>query len=91
MSGNSGIGPTFDDYFSDKQDQVVRPMILMMKKLQRESDDVNMYEKETTMSTRINLRANSMSSRKKELLDRVISDTLRPIYEQSLTLMSEKE
>ena len=31
MSGNSGIGPTFDDYFSDKQDQVVRPMILMMK------------------------------------------------------------
>lgn len=91
IGGNNGIGPAFDDYFSDKQDQVVKPMILMMKKLQRESDDVNMYEKETTMSTRINLKANSMSSRKKELLDRVISDTLRPIYEQSLALMSEKE
>lgn len=91
MGGKSGIGPAFDDYFSDKQDQVVKPMTLMMKKLERESDNIDMYEKETTTSTRINLKANSMSFRKKELLDRVISDTLRPIYEQSLVLMSEKE
>lgn len=91
IGGPNGIGPSFDDYFSDKQDQVVRPMTSIMHKLDRDSDDMAMYEKETTNSLRINLKANSMSARKKYLLEDAISDTLRPIYEQSLALMPEKE
>ena len=90
IGGERGIGPAFDDYFSDKQDQVVEPLILLMKKLKREFDNVGMYEKETT-PTRINLKANSMSAQKRRILEGTLSDALRPIYEQSLAAMSEKE
>jgi hypothetical protein len=60
----------------------------MMQRLERESDDIGMYEAQTE-ATRINLKANSMNARKLELLERVISDVLRPIYERSSALMME--
>ena len=88
IGGTGGIGPAFDDYFSDKPEQVVKPMTLMMQRLERESDDIGMYEAQTE-ATRINLKANSMNARKLELLERVISDVLRPIYERSSALMME--
>lgn len=88
IGGTGGIGPAFDDYFSDKPEQVVKPMTLMMQRLERESDDIGMYEAQTE-ATRINLKANSMNARKLELLERVISDALRPIYERSSALMME--
>lgn len=91
IGGPNGIGPAFDDYFGSRQDQVVRPMNLMTKKLSRENDNIGMYEQETVKPLRVNLKAASMNARKKELLDVVISDTLQPIYEQSLALMSESE
>lgn len=88
IGGAGGIGPAFDDYFSDKPEQVVKPITLMMQRLEREADDIGMYEAQTE-ATRINLKANSMNSRKSELLERVISDILRPIYERSSALMME--
>lgn len=91
ISGPNGTGPIFDEYFSDKPDEVVRPITEIMKRLDRTADDMKMYEKGSAATTRIELKKNSMSSRKKELLDSVISDALRPIYEESLALMSEEE
>ncbi len=86
IGGAGGIGPAFDDYFSDKQDQVVKPMTIMVRRLERENDDIDMYERETE-ATRINLKESSMSSQKSRILAEAISDSLVSHYEESLTMM----
>ena len=91
IGGKSGIGPAFDDFFRDKQDKVLDPIVTLTKRVNVDEDDIEMYEKDSMNHPRINLKASSMSSRKKELLDEVLSEILEPAYAQSLALMSESE